>query len=147
MPDEITWPTWLLVLVGIGAAAGAATAIILLLKQTGRGVKTASTWVAGIVRREVSEIVEAKLASAIGQVLAEVTPNGGSSMRDAVTRLEATLRELKADHGAVSTLIREHIEHSATDIADLRHWLERLDPGRAERRLPLVDPDGADGAT
>jgi hypothetical protein len=135
------WPLWTQILAGAGILAAALIAIIALLVKTGRGVKTAAAWVRGVVvdaitdvvkehslsASQITEIVEAK----VGPIHAEVRPNGGASLKDQITRMDR--------------LLQEHLEYSATDRADLRHWLERLDPGRLTHRPDHEGPSDEDG--
>ena len=137
------WPAWLVVITGLGLVAAALLSILSFLNRAGRIVKMAAKWVHGVVvdaitdvvrshtlsPQQVAEVVEAKVAP----IHAEVRPNGGSSLKDQITRME------KRD-GELSQLLHEHMRESALDRADLRQWLERLDHGRTSPRPP--DDDG-----
>ena len=115
MPHGLELPDWILWVVAAGAIATALLAVTALLVRTGRGMRSAGQWVAGIVRQEVTEIVDSKLVP----VLKELYPNGGSSLRDQVD--------------IVHQLITEHIAESIEDRRGLHEKLDELDrrtPGR-----------------
>lgn len=143
LPDA--WPTWLVVITGLGLVSTAMLAIVTLLRQAGHGVSIAARWVRGVVvdaitdvvrdhtlsPQQVAEVVEAKVAP----IMAEVRPNGGSSLKDQVTALQQDLTE-------TGQVLRDHVQHSSLDRADLRRWLEHVDPGRhADPGRPPADPD------
>lgn len=139
------WPTPLQIVAGLGLVATALLALSALAVKAGHGMSIAARWVRGVVvdaitevvrdhtlsPEQVAEVVEAKVAP----IMAEVRPNGGSSLKDQVTRLERTTDE----HGQV---LRDHVQHSSLDRADLRRWLEHVDPGRhTDPGRPSSEPD------
>lgn len=74
------WPTWVFWIIGFGVVSTSLLAITALLVKTGRGMKTAGTWIAGIVRAEVTEIVDARTAP----LLAQLTSSNSGSLREQV---------------------------------------------------------------
>jgi HAMP domain-containing protein len=82
------------VLIYLGALAAAVTAIAAALGLAVRFtvVRPLQTW----LREQIKAPVDA--------VHAEVTPNHGSSLKDAIDRIETTVEQLRRD-------LRGHIEH------------------------------------
>jgi hypothetical protein len=132
--SDVDLPTWVNLLLIAGAVAGSLAAMAALMVKTGRGVQ----WLKDAVRDGVADVAReqavdqaaklraqveadnAQLAALIAEVRAEVKPNGGTSLRDVLDRVE-----LKLD---------SHIGYSQDDRADLRRWLETLDPERTDNR-------------
>jgi hypothetical protein len=67
--------------------------------------------------------VESKAATAAN----ELRPNGGASMRDAVTRTEATIAEQAADLAALRVEVQALRERVAAGLAEHRAIHDRLD--------------------
>lgn len=100
MPPE-DWPLWTQLVAGSGLIAISLIAITTLAIKTGRGMTTAAAWIRSIVVdamtevvkdhapsvEQVTEIVDAKTAP----LHAELTVNGGRSLKDQVTRIEQRL--------------------------------------------------------
>jgi hypothetical protein len=61
--------------------------------------------VAAVDREAMADDIEARLSGTLGQVLSELQPNGGSSLRDAVARIEGALR----DHVDISSADRRRL--------------------------------------
>lgn len=80
------WPGWVPWIIGAGAVAAALLSVIALALK----LKAAADWFAKIVRHEVGEIVDARLAP----IAAEIKPNGGSSMNDKITRIDRAVVHL-----------------------------------------------------
>ena len=122
VPDEIQLPTLLVAVLVIGAVATAIYAVVRLAERTGIGL----TWLRRkVVEPERTDLEE--LRDKVDQILAELRPDHGASMRDGVTRIE---NEQKRQGG----LLDEHIEFSAQD----RKWLhERLNG--VQEQLPGGD--------
>lgn len=134
MPDQLDdVPTWLLWLIASGAVAYA----LLNLGKLAKALRLhiASRWFAGLLWIAFGPLVTSALRvavkDAVAEVLAELRPdgNGGHNLRGAIDRMESKLDG--------------HIDHSALDRADLRRWLETIDPGRQSHR----PGDGTGGET
>ena len=106
MPD-VEIPTWVGWLIVAGAAIGALRAMV----RT-RVVR----WVKDAAARSVTDAVRAVVREEIAPLREELRPNGGTSLRDAVDRVERSgaRTEQKLD---------EHITWSAQDRAYLRERL------------------------
>ena len=125
VPDEIQLPTLLVAVLAIGAIASAIYAVVRLAERTGIGL----TWLRRkVVEPERTDLEE--LRDRLDQVLAELRPDHGSSLRDGMDRVEAEQKRQ-------GNLLDEHIEWSAKDRAYLH---ERLN-GTIETNQ-LDDPDG-----
>ena len=68
----------------------------------------------------------------IEQIRHQVLPNGGSSIRDAVARIERNQSAQVAAHDSLAATLAEHIEISQADREDLRHIVEQLQAERAD---------------
>lgn len=103
------WPAWAVTIVLSGAVASALLAIAALARKTGRGMRTAGAWLGGIVRREVVDIIDARLAP----ILSELSPNGGDSIKDhsRETRdlLVGHIRESERRHRQQSERLDRHL--------------------------------------
>lgn len=102
MPEGIEWPTWVVLLVGVGAAAAAITAVLIAADRFGR----IGRWVESRLeqrrndaiderlqrfRDDIVSDVEAKLSGPLAKVISELKPNGGSSLRDAIDQTNRML--------------------------------------------------------
>lgn len=99
------WPVWTQIIAGSGIVAAALLTISAAAVKTGRGMSVAAGWVRSIVVdamtevvrdhapsvEQVTEIVEAKVAP----LHAELRLNGGRSLKDQATRIEAAQEDLK----------------------------------------------------
>jgi hypothetical protein len=56
------------------------------------------------------------------RIEAQVTSNGGSSMRDAITRVELAQSRQAIDMGIVARRLDQHLEQVAPAIAELNEW-------------------------
>ena len=105
-------PTWVEVALVIGAMATALLAVGVVAARTGRGLRTVSAWLGAIVRGQVAEVVDDRIAP----IVAEVVTNEGGSIKDQVTRTEARLGE-HADasagaRAAIKSDLEAHVEHA-----------------------------------
>ena len=143
MPDIVVLATelveraWRDRVIDWGATAAAATAIFVLAGTLWAALHRATK----VVRREAAEWrdgivsdVEAKVAPQLALTMAQLVENGGTSLRDAVDRIEDRGELTATEVASLRSLLTEHLDHSSLDRSDLRRWLEHLDPGR--RRDP-----------
>jgi len=77
-------------------------------------------------RTEIERQRDAELAAKVEEILTELRPNTGESFYDLAARIDA-----KVD---------THIDDAARDAAELRYWLNQLDPFS-----PLAEQDPDDG--
>ena len=124
MPPE-TWPLWTQIVTGSGLVAIAIIAITTLAIKTGRGMTTAAGWVRSIVIdamtevvrehapsvQQVTEIVEAKTAP----LHAELTINGGKSLKDQVTRIERQLDDHMEWSEREAVRVRSRLDQAEQD--------------------------------
>lgn len=62
--------------------------------------------VGGLLSAILVELIRARKNTA--RVVSEVTPNGGSSIKDAVGRIEVQVREIRAEQGEIRTEQSRH---------------------------------------
>lgn len=110
-------PVWLQDLNGIAALVGAIAALIAAVRAS-------------------------KAATSADKAAAQVTPNGGSTMRDSVTRTEADVSVIKAQLEHVTDAIRGHGHQLGEVKRDLYAAVERheADIHRLERLRRPGDP-------
>lgn len=85
---------------------------------------------AGVVSTAILGTIFAAMRHTISQVHHEVVPNSGSSLRDAVDRIELVVKETNATVGAhavslatMKTQLEAHLKQSDEDHTDLRSHL------------------------
>lgn len=128
------WIEWV---VAVGALAAAVTAVVVAggkLGSVGRWIgrqiaEQLDEHIDGRFREHrdgIVEDVEAKLSGPLAKMLSEVTKNGGSSMKDAIDRIES--------------LLTSHIRLSTRDREAL--WLAHRE---LKTRLDRLDDDPAGG--
>lgn len=134
MPDGIDAPDWLVWLILAGGFALAVLNLGRLAAALRAPTGRLMGWLATIARDAFIEgaqdgiraIVSEELGSLrreMRDVKDQVERNGGSSLHDAVARIESQVNEQRRS-------LDRHIEDSVLDRGDLRRWLEHVDPGR-----------------
>lgn len=109
LPDALTWPDWTVWIIGFAAILAALRVILRAAIKLVRGMKTVGGWFAEIVRNEVTEIVDARLTP----IYSELSPNGGTSLKDQVTHIGTEVRSIRGDlenHIALSEQAREELQ-------------------------------------
>lgn len=113
-------------------------AIIALAVKTGRGVSIAGHWIRGIIVdamtevvkdhapsvEQVTEIVAAKTAP----LHAELTMNGGRSLKDQVTRIEQSQKDLRQR-------VDDHLVWSREEADRVLERLQKTEQDAREERL------------
>lgn len=65
----------------------------------------------------------------------ELTSNGGSSTRDAISRIELNQQRLGVDHQILTRRMDQHLEQVAPAIEELLEWR------RQQNAIPAANPD------
>lgn len=83
----------------------------------------------------------AKLAPSIKQIATEMTPNGGSSLKDSITRVETVVGEVQVD----MTHVKKEQGLQARTLKAQAQTLKRLESGAAQAKKTATRRSGEDG--